>query len=67
LLDADGRLSVSQSESLLNLLKNNESTFKSELLELPEDERQVFRRRYSLLADFLNSAIQHDSPIDTFM
>jgi len=63
-LDNDGRLSVRQSERLLRRLKEHESKFAFEMLNLPESERGIFLRRYKMFRDFLQSAIRYDSPID---
>lgn len=66
-LDGEGRLSVSGSQNLLRILQNNERNFAHSVRSLPESERESLRRRYKLLADFLRSAIEHHSPIHTFM
>jgi hypothetical protein len=66
-LDGEGRLSVSGSQNLLRILQNNEQNFARAMRSLSETERESLRRRYKLLADFLKSAIEHHSPIHTFM
>lgn len=65
LLDKQGRLLVGPIHNLLAMLKDGENVFELKLATLTAEEQQYFRRRYTLLRNFLNDAIEHNAPIDT--
>src|SRR5207244_12216175 len=64
MLDDQSRLSVSQSEQLLAMLRERENVFELRLATLPAQEREHFRHRYSDLQNFLNEAIELGAPIE---
>jgi chaperonin cofactor prefoldin len=64
MLDKENRLSASQAEELLVMLRKRENVFELRLATLPAQEREHFHRRYAALQKFLNQAIELDAPID---
>ena len=67
MLDKKGRLSVGQTQKLLDLVSEKENAFALNLAKLPSAERRYQRRRYRLLQRFLRQAIELDTPIDTWL
>jgi hypothetical protein len=64
MLDDQGQLPVEQARRLLGLLSEREDVFALKLAEMPANDQQYFRRRYTDLQKFLHEAIELNTPID---
>lgn len=67
MLDSDDRLSVAEAQNLLAMLKERENVFELRIAVLPSDDQPYFRSRYCALQEFLNRAIELNTPIDTWL
>ena len=64
MLNADGELSVSQAERLLEMLKEQHNEFLGNLKSMSSARRKQFLDAYADLQKFLAEAIELNSPID---
>jgi hypothetical protein len=67
MLDDEDRLSVAEAQNLLAMLRQRENVFELRIAALLAEDQRYFRDRYSALQEFLNRAIELNTPIDTWL